>query len=190
MTLPNEMFVIICEEFLLLPGRIKLVRNDRLAYFKYHKQLCTSKHPDRWHNGPGYTTCTDRFSGQITNVFAPPTVLDALLVNKQFHDIARSMFVGKNHFEFEGFYGLHRYTTECPTRLPCFCELTISFESPLSGFSRGWSEILQQFTIWRRYIFFSTAVTTKSSIPDQRHSRQHEECEISCDFEVSSGWKS
>lgn len=67
-------------------------------------------------------------------------------MNKQFHDIARSMFFGKNDFEFEGLYGLHRYATECPTRLPYFCELTLNFESPLSSFSSGWSEILQQFT--------------------------------------------
>ncbi len=137
MTLPNEMFVMICGEFLLLPGRIKLVRNDRLAYFKYHKQLCTAKHPGLWHNAPGYTTCTDRFSGQIINVFAPPTVLDALLVNKQFHDMACSIFFGKNDFEFEGLYSQHRYTTECPTRLSYFCELTVSFELPLSSFGSG-----------------------------------------------------
>jgi len=116
-----------------LAGAHKVGTERPSGVFQVPQAIMHIKHPDRWHNGPGYTTCTDRFSGQITNVFAPPTVLDALLVNKQFHDIARSMFVGKNDFEFEGFYGLHRYTTECPTRLPGFCELTISFESPLSG---------------------------------------------------------
>lgn len=80
---------------------------------------------------------TDRFSGQVTNVFAPPTILEALLVNKRFHDIARSVFFGKNDFEFEGLFSLHRYTVKCPTKLQYISQVTLIFESPLSRFSSG-----------------------------------------------------